>query len=244
MTRSSLLRYARSQIGYVERPVNRTKFGRQFGQDGIFWCMAFVWACFENSDNKGLVIKTASTRELYHAARRGDRRMNWLAGNADVKAGDLVEFHMGGNLRPVNHIGIVERRLPDGRAGVHRGQHRRARPRRRAQRRHGRPQDPRPAPRGQLRPAQLHRGRRRPDARSPGFPGTIIRARATGRAVRQIQARLNTLAKGRHAVLGGEPLDVDGEFGPKTDRVVKAFQQRHQLTVDGEVGPKTWDKLF
>ena len=115
MTRSSLLRYARSQIGYVERPVNRTKFGRQFGQDGIFWCMAFVWACFENSDNKGLVIKTASTRELYHAAKRGDRRMRWLAGNADVKAGDLVEFHMGGNLRPVNHIGIVERQLPDGR---------------------------------------------------------------------------------------------------------------------------------
>jgi CHAP domain len=115
MTSSSLLRYARSQIGYVERPVNRTKFGRQFGQDGILWCLAFVWCCFENSDNNGLVIKTASTRELYHVARRGDRRMKWLAGNADAKAGDLVEFHMGGNLRPVNHIGIVERQLPDGR---------------------------------------------------------------------------------------------------------------------------------
>ena len=61
MTRSSLLKYARSQIGYVEQPVNRTKYGRQFGQDGIFWCMAFVWCCFENSDNKGLVIRTAST---------------------------------------------------------------------------------------------------------------------------------------------------------------------------------------
>jgi hypothetical protein len=100
MTRSSLVRYARSQIGYVERPVNRTKFGRQFGQDGIFWCMAFVWACFENSDNKGLVIKTASTRELYHAAKRGDRRMKWLAGNADVKAGDLVEFHRAATSGP------------------------------------------------------------------------------------------------------------------------------------------------
>lgn len=244
MTRSSLLRYARSQIGYVERPVNRTKFGRQFGQDGIFWCMAFVWACFENSDNKGLVIKTASTRELYHAARRGDRRMKWLAGNADVKAGDLVEFHMGGSLRPVNHIGIVERRLPDGRLVCIEGNT------------GGR------GPGGERNGGMVARKIRdrrhvvnfvRPNFTGadvvqtpgpPGFPGTIIRAGATGRAVRQIQARLNTLAKGRHAVLGGEPLDVDGEFGPKTDRVVKAFQQRHQLTVDGEVGPKTWDKLF
>src|SRR3712207_601161 len=109
MSRSSLLQYARSQIGYVERPVNRTKYGRQFGMDGIFWCMAFVWCCFENSGNRGLVIKTASTRELYHAARRRDRQMTWLPPDATPKAGDLAEWHMGGPLRPVNHIGIVER---------------------------------------------------------------------------------------------------------------------------------------
>jgi Putative peptidoglycan binding domain/CHAP domain len=243
MTRSSLLRYARSQIGYVERPVNRTKYGRQFGQDGIFWCMAFVWACFENSDNKGLVIKTASTRELYKAAKARQRNMTWLGPTATPMPGDLVEFDMGGP-EPVNHIGIVERRLPDGRLVCIEGNT------------GGR------GPGGERNGGMVARKIRdrrhvvnfvRPNFTGadvvrtpgpPGFPGTIIRLGATGRAVRQIQARLNTLAKGRHAVLGGEPLDVDGEFGPKTDRVVKAFQQRHQLTVDGEVGPKTWDKLF
>jgi peptidoglycan hydrolase-like protein with peptidoglycan-binding domain len=30
----------------------------------------------------------------------------------------------------------------------------------------------------------------------------------------------------------------------RTQRVVKAFQQRHGLTADGEVGPRTWAKLF
>jgi hypothetical protein len=244
MTRSSLLRYARSQIGYVERPVNRTKYGRQFGQDGIFWCMAFVWCCFENSDNKGLVIKTASTRELYHAARRGDRRLQWLPPNAKAEGGYLAEFRFGNQPRPVNHIGIVERQLPDGRLVCIEGNT------------GGR------GPGGERNGGMVARKIRdrrhlvnfvRPNFTGtdavrtpgpPGFPGAIIRLGATGRAVRQIQARLNTLAKGKHAVLGGQPLAVDGEFGPKTNRVVKAFQQRHQLTVDGEVGPKTWDKLF
>ena len=244
MTRSSLLRYARSQIGYVERPVNRTKFGRQYGMDGIFWCMAFVWCCFENSDNKGLVIKTASTRELYHAARRGDRRMTWLGPNATPMPGDLVEYHMGGNLRPVNHVGIVERRLPDGRLVCIEGNT------------GGR------GPGGERNGGMVARKVRdrrhvvnfvRPNftgseaVETPGpprYPGQVIQDGSTGRAVRQIQARLNTLAKGRHAAIGGERLEVDGEFGPKTAKVVKAFQQRHQLTVDGQVGPNTWAKLF
>jgi hypothetical protein len=244
MTRSSLLRYARSQIGYVERPVNRTKYGRQFGQDGIFWCMAFVWCCFENSDNKGLVIKTASTRELYHAARRGDRRLQWLPPNAKAEGGYLAEFRFGNQPRPVNHIGIVERQLPDGRLVCIEGNT------------GGR------GPGGERNGGMVARKIRdrrhlvnfvRPNFTGtdavrtpgpPGFPGAIIRLGATSRAVRQIQARLNTWAKGKHAVLGGQPLAVDGEFGPKTNRVVKAFHQRHQLTVDGEDGPKTWDKLF
>ena len=244
MTRSSLLKYARSQIGYVERPVNRTKYGRQFGQDGIFWCMAFVWACFENSDNNGLVIKTASTRELFHAAKRRERHMTWLGPNATPEPGDLVEFHMGGPLRPVNHIGIVERRLPDGRLVCIEGNT------------GGRGLN---GQRNGGMVARKVRDRRhvvnfvRPkfagtDAVQtpgpPGFPGQIIRAGSTGRAVRQIQARLNSLAKGKHDALGNKPLDVDGEFGPNTERVVKAFQQHRGLEADGEVGPQTWDKLF
>jgi Putative peptidoglycan binding domain/CHAP domain len=243
MTRSSLLRYARSQIGYVERPVNRTKYGRQFGQDGIFWCMAFVWACFENSDNKGLVIKTASTRELYKAAKARQRNMTWLGPTATPMPGDLVEFDMGGP-EPVNHIGIVERRLPDGRLVCIEGNT------------GGR------GPGGERNGGMVARKIRdrhrvvnfvRPTftgadvVQTPGppsYPGQVIRRGASGRTVRQIQARLNTVAKGRHGVLGNKPLDVDGEFGPDTERVVKTFQQHRGLKVDGEVGPKTWAKLF
>ena len=144
----------------------------------------------------------------------------------------------------MNHIGIVERRLPDGRLVCIEGNT------------GGR------GPGGQRNGGMVARKTRdrrrvvnfvRPNFSGtdvvqtpgpPGYPGQVIRRGSTGRAVRQIQARLNTVAKGKHGVLGNKPLDVDGEFGSNTERVVRAFQQHRGLKVDGEVGPKTWAKLF
>lgn len=37
-----------------------------------------------------------------------------------------------------------------------------------------------------------------------------------------------------------QKVTVDGQFGPKTETAVKAFQKAKKLTVDGIVGPKTW----
>lgn len=44
-------------------------------------------------------------------------------------------------------------------------------------------------------------------------------------------------------ILGFSGDDLDGEFGPKTEAVVRRFQAEHGLDVDGEVGPATWDAL-
>jgi hypothetical protein len=39
-------------------------------------------------------------------------------------------------------------------------------------------------------------------------------------------------------------LDVDGNFGSKTDAGVRWFQKRAKIEVDGIVGPTTWKKMF
>jgi hypothetical protein len=55
-----------------------------------------------------------------------------------------------------------------------------------------------------------------------------------GAQVRHIQELLN-----KH----GAHLALDGDFGPKTELAVKAFQRANGLEVDGVVGPKTMAKL-
>jgi peptidoglycan hydrolase-like protein with peptidoglycan-binding domain len=52
---------------------------------------------------------------------------------------------------------------------------------------------------------------------------------STGESVKYIQS-----------VLG---IKADGQFGPITDRAVRAFQKAHRLKIDGIVGPITYGKM-
>lgn len=57
-----------------------------------------------------------------------------------------------------------------------------------------------------------------------------------GEDVKKVQTKLNEL--------GFDCGKVDGVFGSKTDKAVKAFQKANKLTVDGIIGIKTQSKLF
>ena len=52
---------------------------------------------------------------------------------------------------------------------------------------------------------------------------------STGKYVEQLQE-----------ILG---ITIDGDFGPKTEKAVKEYQEENDLVVDGIVGSATWTKL-
>jgi hypothetical protein len=68
-----------------------------------------------------------------------------------------------------------------------------------------------------------------PEAVVP-YPGRVLKKGSKGDDVKRLQRALGVAA--------------DGDFGPATDRAVRAYQQRHGLGVDGKVGPQTWNTIF
>jgi hypothetical protein len=76
----------------------------------------------------------------------------------------------------------------------------------------------------------------RPKPSHPVWPGEYLHKglRNNGN-VRTFQQRM----KDR-----GWKIAVDGDFGPATEGVVKAFQKEKRLLVDGIVGPATWDTAW
>lgn len=242
MSVDTLLKYARGQIGYVETPTNKTKYGKQFGQDGVFWCMQFVWACFENSGNKGIVPKTASTRDLYARARKGQLGMEWLPKSTTPRPGDLIEFDMGGP-DPVNHVGIVEA-VRNGRIICIEGNTGGTGPN--GDRNGGmvaRKSRDKSKVVNFVRPKFAGAAATTPS--KPAYPGRVIKkGERDKKVVRQIQARLNVIYAGRIPTNGNKALQVDGDFGKKTHDAVDHFQHLKGLLADGEVGKNTWKALF
>lgn len=71
-------------------------------------------------------------------------------------------------------------------------------------------------------------------ATKPSVSLPTLRRGSKGLEVKALQLKLNT---------HGFKLDADGDFGPSTERAVRAFQNANELTGDGIVGEKTWLKL-
>lgn len=70
---------------------------------------------------------------------------------------------------------------------------------------------------------------------APPWPGRLLRPGVDGDDVRQAQRRLSER---------GWVIRVDAVFGPRTEEIVRAFQQEKGLDADGLVGPRTWAALW
>jgi len=70
----------------------------------------------------------------------------------------------------------------------------------------------------------------------PADPNTPLLARgASGSVVTALQKGLK-----KYSTPATDPGAVDGDFGPKTEAAVKAYQQDRAVHVDGIVGDQTW----
>ena len=64
---------------------------------------------------------------------------------------------------------------------------------------------------------------------------------STGNNVRVLQYYLSYVAQFMNT---GPSVEIDGTYGPATERAVRAYQQAYGLPVDGIVGELTWDSLY
>ncbi|MGV3622714.1 MAG: penicillin-insensitive murein endopeptidase [Archangium sp.] len=68
-----------------------------------------------------------------------------------------------------------------------------------------------------------------------GYTGNTLRRGAEGESVRALQQRLEAA--------GHDVGEVDGKFGPRTERALRNYQRANGLQVDGVAGPRTYDSL-
>lgn len=93
---------AARQVGYIERPGNRNKFGKWYGMDGVAWCAEFVSWCY---DQAGLDFHYAYVPFAVSDAHNHKNGLSWVAFSSG-KAGDAVAFDWD-NDGVADHIGIL-----------------------------------------------------------------------------------------------------------------------------------------
>jgi peptidoglycan hydrolase-like protein with peptidoglycan-binding domain len=219
-TVAGMLAHSRLMLGTTEHPPgsNHNEITAEFGFDGP-WCNMAVSIAAAHSDNLAAVFgKFAWT--VGHA-RTFVRHGRWHHGLGGARPGDVVFFDWGGSraIENIDHVGVVEAVHGDGTITTLEGNTSDAFLRR-------------------VRNGAVVVGYGRPayDDAAPLPDGDgKLRLGSTGEPVRTLQRRLN-------AVLGAG-LAVDGEFGPATERALKAFQAGAHIEADGEYGPQSAARL-
>ena len=104
-TASDILAVAAKEIGTVEQSGNRTKYGKAYGMDGVYWCMIFVWWVFHQTAPSLFYGggKCASCSQLMQWAQRQGR---WVT--KDYRPGDILIYDFPGNSVKTDHTGICE----------------------------------------------------------------------------------------------------------------------------------------
>lgn len=108
-TAKNVMAEAVKHVGYKETGNNHSMFGKWFGMDGAAWCAMFVSYCM-NKAGAGALIKGAQTAKgsaqvskfVAHA-----KKHHWLKiAPANAHAGDIVIFDFPGGYE-TDHVGFI-----------------------------------------------------------------------------------------------------------------------------------------
>lgn len=232
-TAAGLLAEARKSLGMGEpnkiqswyRERNGSAYGGNFA-----WCDAAVTYWARHSDNDAVLPGGDRAYTVYHAQdfqRAGRWRSGTSANTASAKPGDIVFFDWGGSnsIWNIDHVGVVERPLSDGRVQTIEGNTANVCARR-------------------VRGSGVIAGFGR-----PAYSGTddwmeaivkklpLLKRGATGEHVQTLRGLL--LARSHPEVK-----TVEGPFDATVEKAVRAVQTWGKVDVDGEVGPQTWPVLL
>lgn len=215
-TAAGMIGQARALLGMGESPPgsNRNPVTHWYGLIGP-WCDMSISFEAARSGNLDAVLGKFAWTVAHAKAFRDRGRFHYGLGGC--RPGDVLFMDWSGrrSLDGIDHVGLVEAAHSNGTVTTLEGNTSDRFMRR-------------------VRNASCVVGYGRPlygDAKPMPATDGMLRRGSRGSAVATLQRKLNTvMAAG---------LAVDGDFGPRTDAALRAFQRRFGIPADGEYGPRS-----
>lgn len=102
-TLQKIFEIAFSQVGYVEKPVNITKYGRHFKSNPAQWCGLFLMWVFDKANYHDF----PNTAYTPNGVKEWKKRGLWKT-SGEVKPGSIVYFDFPGDgIDRVSHVGLA-----------------------------------------------------------------------------------------------------------------------------------------
>lgn len=113
-TAKDVMTVAIGEIGYMEYPANsnRTKYGKEYGADGVAWCCIWDWWIFKHAKASELFYDGKKTAYVPTLDTWGVSKKQTVS-KASGQYGDIVIFDFNHN-KSGDHTGVIEKKNSDG----------------------------------------------------------------------------------------------------------------------------------
>jgi peptidoglycan hydrolase-like protein with peptidoglycan-binding domain len=255
----AIIEVAKKEVGTIEGPKdNETKYGKWTGANFLPWCQSFVsWCAFTAGLDPKTYPKSAATIAASDWFKKNNR---WAdARNDEPTAGDWIYFDFPDDgVNRISHVGLCIKNNGDGTiqviegntSGTAKGDQRNGGmcvEKTRAYVKNNKPKLinavvgwGRPVYADEENLPLLSKVGSSDAPVKTSKPTTAVPAAKKEFKPFKVGAKGSSVKKVQEA-LG---LTADGEFGPGTDKAVKAFQKKSGLTVTGIVDATTYKKIL